>query len=291
MKLVAALDRYYDLDGRLGLPRAGQTGNALIAPPPLALTHAAEPVVPPLPSEVAQSGAQDVEIAGAPVDIARSAGCDGDPPLAPTHAAEPALPPLPSESHNLAPKTLKSLARLSTLHGRSDQMEIRLSPSPTPSPLFRRSRRKLHNSAPKTLKSLARLSTLHGRSDQMEIRLLSPTPSPLFRRSRRKLHDLAPKTLKSQARLSTLHARSDEPEARRRRIIAGREAARRSRRTQCARRSSRLVPLPLYARGRNDDGLGGAGLALRGCAPRSMREALISSPAPPPPAQRGWRCS
>src|SRR5208337_231782 len=119
---------------------------------------------------------------------------------------------------------------------------------------------------------------------------LSPTPpSPSSRRSRRKLHDLAPKTLKSQARLSTLHARSDEPEARRRRIIAGREAARRSRRTQCARRSSRLVPLPLYARGRNDDGLGGAGLALRGCAPRSLREALISSPAPPPPAQRGWR--
>ena len=34
MKLVAALDRYYGLDGRLDLPRATQTGNALAAPPP-----------------------------------------------------------------------------------------------------------------------------------------------------------------------------------------------------------------------------------------------------------------
>jgi len=58
MKLVAALDRYYDLDGQ----------------PPLALTHAAEPILPPLPSEVARFGAQDVEIAGAPIDIARSLG-------------------------------------------------------------------------------------------------------------------------------------------------------------------------------------------------------------------------
>jgi len=74
--MSAALDRYYGLDDQ----------------PPLTLTHAAEPILPPLPSEVAQSGAQDVEIAHAPVDIAGSAGCDGDPPLTVTHA-EPALPP------------------------------------------------------------------------------------------------------------------------------------------------------------------------------------------------------
>jgi hypothetical protein len=190
--------------------------------------------------------------------------------------------------HNLAPKTLKSLPRLSTLQVRPGEMETRLSPSLTPSPP---SRRKLHNSAPKTLKSLARLPTLHGRSDQMEIRLsLSPTPSPLFRRSRRKLHDLAPKTLKSQARLSTLHARSDEPEARRRRIIAGRQAARRSRRTQCARRSSRLIPLPLTLGVAMTMALGAPAWRCGG-TPRAMREALISSPAPPPSARRESRCS
>ena len=290
MKLVAALDRYYDLDGRLGLPRAGQTGNALIAPPPLALTHAAEPVVPPLPSEVAQSGAQDVEIAGAPVDIARSAGCDGDPPLAPTHAAEPALPPLPSEVAQSGAQDVEiacapiDIARSVGSDGDPPLALADAEPAlpPLPSEVAQFGAQDVE---------IARAPIDIARSVGSDGDPLSPTPSPLFRRSRRKLHDLAPKTLKSQARLSTLHARSDEPEARRRRIIAGREAARRSRRTQCARRSSRLVPLPLYARGRNDDGLGGAGLALRGCAPRSMREALISSPAPPPPAQRGWRCS
>ncbi len=97
MKLVAALDRYYGLDGRLAQPSARQITTALAAPPPpLALTHAAEPALPTLASEVAESGAQDVEIARAPVDIARSAGCDRDPPLALTQA-EPALPPLPSK--------------------------------------------------------------------------------------------------------------------------------------------------------------------------------------------------
>ena len=97
MKLVAALDRYCGLDGRLPLPRAAQTGYALTAPPPpLALTHAAAPALPPLPSQIAQSGAQDVEIARAPIDVARSAGRDGDPPLA-LADAEPALPPLPSK--------------------------------------------------------------------------------------------------------------------------------------------------------------------------------------------------
>src|SRR5208283_406617 len=97
MKLVTALDRYHGLYGRSPPPHAAQTGNALTAPPPpLALTHAAEPALPPLPSEIAQSGAQDVEIAGAPNDIARSVGRDGDPPLALAHA-EPALPPLASE--------------------------------------------------------------------------------------------------------------------------------------------------------------------------------------------------
>ena len=97
MKLVAALDRYYGLDGRLGLPRAAQTANALTAPPPpLALTRTTEPVVPPLPWEVAQSGAQDVEIVRAPIDIAGLAGSDGAPPLA-LNQAEPALPPVASE--------------------------------------------------------------------------------------------------------------------------------------------------------------------------------------------------
>ena len=72
MKLVAALDRYYGLDGRLRLPRAAQTASVLALPqPPLALTHAAAPVLPPPPSEVAQSGAQDIEIARGPGDIAR----------------------------------------------------------------------------------------------------------------------------------------------------------------------------------------------------------------------------
>jgi hypothetical protein len=97
MKVLAALDRYHGLDGRLRLPHAAQTGSALTAPlPPLALAHAAEPALPPLPSEVARFGAQDVEIAGAPVDIADPAGRDGEP----SHAlaqAEPALPPLPPE--------------------------------------------------------------------------------------------------------------------------------------------------------------------------------------------------
>ena len=92
VKIVAALDRYHGLDARLGLPRAAQAGSALPAPP-LALAHA-ELALPPLPPEVALSGAQDVEIAHAPVDIAASAGRDGDPPLV-LAAAEPPLPPLP----------------------------------------------------------------------------------------------------------------------------------------------------------------------------------------------------
>ncbi|HKN27852.1 MAG TPA: helix-turn-helix domain-containing protein [Roseiarcus sp.] len=75
MKLVASLDRYQGLDRRLPPPRAAQTGNALAAPPPpIALTHAVEPALPPLASEVAESGAQDVEIARAPIDIARLVG-------------------------------------------------------------------------------------------------------------------------------------------------------------------------------------------------------------------------
>jgi len=94
VKIVAALDRYHGLDARLGLPRAAQAGSALPAPP-LALAHA-ELALPPLPPEVALSGAQDVEIAHAPVDIAASAGRDGDPPLVLAHA-EPDLPPLPPE--------------------------------------------------------------------------------------------------------------------------------------------------------------------------------------------------
>ena len=95
MKLVAALDRYYGLDERLSLPRAAQTESALTAPPPLAVTHA-EPALPPPPSEVARFGAQDVEIAGAPIDIAGSGEGDGSPSLAPARA-EPALSPLPPE--------------------------------------------------------------------------------------------------------------------------------------------------------------------------------------------------
>ena len=73
MKLVAALDRYHG-STPLGLPRAAQTGMPSPSPPPLALAHAAGPTLPPLASEVAQSGAQDVEIARAPVDIAGPAG-------------------------------------------------------------------------------------------------------------------------------------------------------------------------------------------------------------------------
>ena len=68
------------------------------------------------------------------------------PPLALTHAAGPAVPPLPSELAQSAPKTLKSLARLSTLQAWPGEMETRLSPSPTPSPPSRRSRRNLGNS-------------------------------------------------------------------------------------------------------------------------------------------------
>jgi hypothetical protein len=49
LKLVAALDRYYCLDRRSRRPCATQNRNAPTAPPPLALTHTAEPVVPPLP--------------------------------------------------------------------------------------------------------------------------------------------------------------------------------------------------------------------------------------------------
>jgi|SRR5208337_3887376 len=97
MKVLAALDRYHGLDGRLRLPHPAQTGSVLTAPPPpLALAHAAEPALPPLPSEVARFGAQGVEIAGVPVDIADPAGRDGEPSHALAHA-EPALPPLPPE--------------------------------------------------------------------------------------------------------------------------------------------------------------------------------------------------
>ncbi len=89
MKLVAALDRYHGLDGRLGLPRAAPTRNALTAPPPLALTHA-EPALPP---EVARFGAQDIENARAPIDIAGSGGRDGDAPRPrPRRACPPAAP-------------------------------------------------------------------------------------------------------------------------------------------------------------------------------------------------------
>ncbi len=72
IKLVAALDRYHGLDGRPRLAPVAQTANALAAPrPPLALTHSAELALPPLASEVAELGAQDVEIARAPADFAR----------------------------------------------------------------------------------------------------------------------------------------------------------------------------------------------------------------------------
>ncbi len=77
MKLVAAIDRYYGVDGRAraaSAPHAQSVSAA--APPPLALTHASEPALPPLASEVAGLAAQDVEIARAPVDIALS--LDGD---------------------------------------------------------------------------------------------------------------------------------------------------------------------------------------------------------------------
>jgi hypothetical protein len=103
MKVLAALDRYHGFDGRLGLPGAAQIRNALAAPPPLALTHAAAPEVPPLPSEVAEFGAQDVEIVGAPIDIPALAERDGDAPLA-LAAAEPALAPLPSEVAQSGPQ-------------------------------------------------------------------------------------------------------------------------------------------------------------------------------------------
>jgi hypothetical protein len=93
MKVLAALNRYHGFDGRLGLPRAAQTRNALAAPPPLALTHAAEP---------------------------RSRRSR-------------------RELHNLAPKTLISLARLSSLQIRPDAMETRLYPSSTLSLPSRRS--------------------------------------------------------------------------------------------------------------------------------------------------------
>jgi hypothetical protein len=76
MKLVAALDRYYGLDQRLRLAAASETANALAAPsPPLALTHAT--ALTPLASEVAELGAQAVEIARAPVDFARRSDLDG----------------------------------------------------------------------------------------------------------------------------------------------------------------------------------------------------------------------
>src|SRR5208283_1980800 len=93
--------------------------------------------------------------------------------------ASPTPPSLPScrsrrKLHNSAPKTLKSLARLSTLQVWPDQMESRLSPSPTPSRPSRRSRQKLHNPAPKTLKSLARLSTSSGGSGEPETRRHEP---------------------------------------------------------------------------------------------------------------------
>ena len=50
---------------------------------------------------------------------ARNALTAPPPPLALTHAVEPALRRSRRKLHNLAPKTLKSLARLSTLHGRT----------------------------------------------------------------------------------------------------------------------------------------------------------------------------
>src|SRR5271165_6843386 len=72
MKLVAALDRYYGVDGRARVASAPHAQSVLAAPPPpLALTHASEPALPTHASEVAGFGAQDVEIARAPVDFAR----------------------------------------------------------------------------------------------------------------------------------------------------------------------------------------------------------------------------
>ena len=83
MKLVAALDRYYGVDGRARVASAPHAHSVLAAPPPpLALTHAPEPALPQLAPKVAELAAQDVEIARAPVDIARcldggeAADCD-----------------------------------------------------------------------------------------------------------------------------------------------------------------------------------------------------------------------
>jgi Homeodomain-like domain len=136
MKVLAALDRYHGFDGRLGLPRATQTGSAVIAPPPLALTHVAEPAV--LPSEVAQFGAQDLEIVGAPVDIAGSAERDGNPPLALAHA-EPALPPLPSElAQSGAPEVefARAPIEIAGLLGRDGEPPVALThPELAPPPL------------------------------------------------------------------------------------------------------------------------------------------------------------
>ena len=71
MKLVAALDRYYGVDGRARVASAPHAQSVLAAPPPpLALTHAPEPALPPRASEVAGLGAEDVEIARAPLDFA-----------------------------------------------------------------------------------------------------------------------------------------------------------------------------------------------------------------------------
>jgi len=52
MKLVAVLDRYHGLDTRLRLAPAAQTGSDFAPPPPLALSHAAAPAVPPVASKV-----------------------------------------------------------------------------------------------------------------------------------------------------------------------------------------------------------------------------------------------
>jgi hypothetical protein len=131
MKVLAALDRYHGFDGRLGLPGAAQTRSGLAAPPPLALTHAAEPEVPPLPSEVADFAAQDVEIVGAPIDIPGLAERDGDAPLA-LAAAEPALAPLPSEVAQSGPQGVEiargpvDIARLACLAGRNGDAPLAL---------------------------------------------------------------------------------------------------------------------------------------------------------------------
>ena len=103
IKLTAALDRYHGFHGvrarshgvrvRSPLPGpASSVSEGALAAPRLALTQAA-PALPKLPSDVARSGAQDIENAGAPVDIAGRAGSKGPPPLAMTEV-EPPLPPL-----------------------------------------------------------------------------------------------------------------------------------------------------------------------------------------------------